>query len=102
MPKRVVPCPRPRAAPDLSPFLAVQQYLALRGVREVAVPFADVLADLVPADAVRTRRDFPQLLTAIQAVAFLYQLQRDRTPEGWVVATIEDYARAREIFVVLL
>ena len=50
------------------------------------------------ADAVRTRRDFPQLLTAIQAVAFLYQAQRERTAEGWVVATIEDYARAREIF----
>jgi DNA polymerase-1 len=90
--------PPTTAAPDLSPFLAMQQYLTLRGVREVTVPFAHVLADLVPADAVRTRRDFPQLLTAIQAVAFLYQLQRYRTPEGWVVATIEDYARVREIF----
>ena len=90
--------PPTTVAPDLSPFLAMQQYLTLRGVRNVSVPFANVLADLVPADAVRTRRDFPQLLTAIQAVAFLYQLQRDRTPEGWVVATIEDYARVREIF----
>jgi hypothetical protein len=91
--------PPTTSAPDTAPFIAMQLYLALRGVREVAVPFAGVLADLVPADAVRTRRDFPQLLTAIQAVAFLYQLQRDRTPEGWVVATIEDYAQAREIFV---
>ena len=91
--------PPTTAAPDLSPFIAMQQYLALRGVRQVAVPFADVLADLVPADAVRTRRDFPQLLTAIQTVAFLYQVQRDRTPEGWILATVDDYAQAREIFV---
>ncbi len=76
----------------------MQRYLALRGVREVAVPFAAVLADLVPADAVRTRRDFPQLLTAVQTVAFLHQQQRERTPEGWVVATIDDYVRAREVF----
>jgi DNA polymerase I len=91
--------PPTNSAPDSAPFISMQHYLALRGVREVAVPFAGVLADLVPADAVRTRRDFPQLLTAVQAVAFLYQLQRDRTPEGWVVATLEDYAQAREIFV---
>ena len=77
------------ATPDLEPFLALQRYLALRGIREVAVPYAAVLADLVPASAVRTRRDFPQLLTAIQAIAFLYQAQRERTPDGWVVATID-------------
>src|ERR671910_731223 len=96
MPRRVVPCHQPRL-PQIS-VPTSPRYLELRGVREVAVPFAAVLADLVPADAVRTRRDFPQLLTAIQAVAFLYQLQRGRTSEGWIVATIEDYARAREIF----
>jgi DNA polymerase-1 len=86
------------ALPDLEPFLALQRYFELRGIRQVAVPFAKALADLVPASAVRTRRDFPQLLTAIQTVAFLQQMQRERTADEWVVATIDDYTQARAIF----
>ena len=43
------------------------------------------------------RRDFRQLLTTIQTVAFLYQCQRSRTREGWVEARIEDYEMAREL-----
>jgi len=82
---------------DLTVFLAVQEYLKLAGERRIAVPFAAVLANEVPATAVRMRRDFRQLLTCIQAIAFLHQCQRGRTPEGWVEATIEDYALARDL-----
>jgi hypothetical protein len=56
-----------------------------------------VLAVLVPAKTIRMRRDFRQLLTTIQAVAFLHQCQRPRTPEGWVEATLDDYAIARDL-----
>lgn len=45
----------------------------------------------------RMRRDFRQLLMTIQAVAFLYQSQRGRTLEGWVEATVEDFAVARQL-----
>jgi hypothetical protein len=48
-------------APDLTPFLAVQRWLTVAGQRQVLVPFSAVLADLLPADAVRMRRDFRQL-----------------------------------------
>jgi hypothetical protein len=82
---------------DLGPLIAVQRWLTVTGIKRVAVPFAGVLADLVPSHAVRMRRDFRQLLTTIQAVAFLYQCQRQRTPEGWIEATIEDYMIAREL-----
>jgi hypothetical protein len=82
---------------DLEPFLAAQRWLALAGVRQVAVPFAEKLADLVPANAVRMRRDFRQLLTCTQTVALLYQRQRNRTPDGWVEAIFADYAMAREL-----
>lgn len=82
---------------DLAPFHAAQRWLELAGERRIAVPFAPVLADLLPATAVRMRRDFRQLLTTIQAIALLHQCQRDRTPEGWVEATIADYALAREL-----
>ncbi len=82
---------------DLAPFHALQTWLKLAGERQVAVPFAAVLAELVPATAVRMRRDFRELLTCIQTVALLYQCQRPRTREGWVEASIEDYATARDL-----
>ena len=82
---------------DLTPYLALQRWLTLAGVHQVAVPFADILATLVPPHAVRMRRDFRQLLTCIQAVALLHQRQRSKSREGWIVATIDDYAQARTL-----
>jgi hypothetical protein len=82
---------------DVNPFLDLQRWLREAGVRQVSIPFAHVLAQLVPAKAVRMRRDFRQLLTTIQACAFLYQCQRERTPEGWTLATLDDYEIARRL-----
>ncbi|MBI3966265.1 MAG: hypothetical protein HY329_11585 [Chloroflexi bacterium] len=82
---------------DVSAFIALQRYIALSDVGDVAVPFAKVLADLVPANAVRLRRDFSQLLTCIQSIALLYQCQRERLPDGRIIATIEDYTYARRL-----
>ena len=92
---RVVP--HGNGAIDLAPFHAMQQWLTLAGERRISVPFAPVLVDLLPATADRTRRDYRQLLTTIQADAFFQQCQRGRTPEGWVEATVEDYARVRKL-----
>jgi len=89
--------PNNDAEVDLQPYLALQQWLERFGERRVAVPFAGALADLVPSDAVRMRRDFKQLLTAIEAIALLFQCQRRRTPEGWVEATFDDYRQARRL-----
>jgi hypothetical protein len=63
----------------------------------VIVPFARVLSELVPAKAVRMRRDFRQLLTCIQALALLYQCQRPRTHDGAIIASVEDYRQARAL-----
>ena len=54
--------PGTRQSIDLQPFLALQQWLRAAGVRHVAVPFADALAETVPAEAVRMRREFRQLI----------------------------------------
>lgn len=89
--------PRAADAIDLEPFHALQRWLTLAGEHRVAVPYADTLAKLLPSNAVRMRRDFRQLLTCIQAVALLHQTQRRRTPEGWIVAEITDYAIAHEL-----
>jgi hypothetical protein len=85
------------AAPDPTPFIALQRYLALSDTRRVTVPFAEVLAQLVPAVTVRMRRDFRQLLTCVQTIALLRQCQRARTADGVVIATIDDYAEARRL-----
>jgi hypothetical protein len=82
---------------DIKPLLDLQRWLASAGLRRVKVPFAHVLAERVPAEAVRMRRDFRQLLTTIQTIAFLRQCQRPRTADGCVWATIEDYAEARKL-----
>jgi len=88
---------RSRPSPDLAPFLALQWWLRLAGGRRVIVPFASALAEKVPPDHVRMRRDFRQLLTLIQSCALLHQCQRPRSADGAIVATIEDYRLVREL-----
>ena len=85
----------PKARPDYAPFLALQQWLELGGERRVTVPFSAALAALLPADAVRMRRDFPQMLTAIRSLALLQQRRRVRSATGAIEAAIEDYAAVR-------
>jgi hypothetical protein len=86
-----------RADVDLEPFHAAQRWLAHAGESRVIVPFARELAALVPAAAVRARRDFKQLLATVKTFAFLSQIDRKRSHDGMVVATIDDYARARRL-----
>lgn len=77
--------------PDLRPFHEAQRWLAEEGDHEVAIPFADTLAVHYPADQVRARRDFIQLLALIQASAVLHQRQRERDDFGRIIATEADY-----------
>jgi hypothetical protein len=86
-----------RPSVDLRPFVALQEWLAECGTRRVTIPFSIALSGLVPASAVRMRRDFPRLLAIIKAAALLHQCQRERLSDGTVVATLEDYAQVREI-----
>jgi len=55
------------------------------------------LAELIPAGAVRMRRDFPQLLACVQAVALLHVCQRVHNPQGSIQAAIQDYRNALEL-----
>ncbi len=89
--------PTSTQAVDTGPLIALQRWLELAGDRDVAVPFAEALAELLPAGAVRMRRDFRQLLTFVQAIALLHQRTRARTEEGWIVATLQDYEAARQV-----
>jgi len=83
-------------APLTPDWHALQLWLACRP-NVVLVPFANVLADLVDARAVRLRRDFPTILSLIGAHALLHQATRQRASDGAVVATIDDYAAVRKL-----
>ena len=85
----------PQPTCETAGLVALQRWLELAGDRGVTIPYAHALAQAVPADLVRMRRDFRQLLTVIQAVALLYQRQRERDADGRIIASLEDYAHAR-------
>jgi hypothetical protein len=82
---------------DYGPWHDFQRWLAT-GERRVVVPFADVMAKLIPPVAVRLRRDFNQFICAIQAHALLHREQRDRDEFGRIVADIDnDYETVRQL-----
>jgi hypothetical protein len=82
---------------DYGPWQNFQRWLEL-GERRVVVPFAAAMAELIPALAVRLRRDVGQVIRAIQAHALLHREQRGRDDDGQIVADIErDYATVREL-----
>jgi hypothetical protein len=82
--------------PDLGRWRALQVWLE-SSERQVSVPYAGELAEKMGDVAVRLRRDFSVILSLIRAHALLHQANRERDPEGRVVASVEDYARVREL-----
>ena len=58
----------------------------------VVIPFADKLS--FPSSWMRTRRDHARFLNLIEVLAFLHQHQRQRSPEGAIVASLADYDAA--------
>jgi DNA-binding transcriptional ArsR family regulator len=85
------------AAPNFESWHALQVWLE-GAEHRVSIPYAKILADLIPPVAVRLRRDFGALLNLIRAHALLHQASRNRDDEGRIVATIEeDYAAVREL-----
>jgi CRP-like cAMP-binding protein len=89
------------AGPNVEPWHALQVWLE-GAEHRVFIPYAKILADLIPPVAVRLRRDFGALLNLIRAHAVLHQATRERDGEGRIVATIEDYAAVRELVVDLV
>ena len=82
---------------DLGTWHALQHWLELAGTREVMIPYADKLGELVSDRAVRMRRDMSKILTLISAHAVLHQEQRERDGDGRIVATLADYAAVYDL-----
>ncbi len=93
--------PQASAVPDLSPWIALQEWLTLGELR-VVVPYARQLADAIPPVALRLRRDVPMILGLIETHAILHQVTRERDAQGRIIATLDDYATVRELVADLL
>jgi hypothetical protein len=87
------------AQPDASDRLVSVHHAMQRMLRrrEVVIPYAPRLAELIPARRVEARRAFPHLLSMIQAGALLHQHQRGQDGEGRLIATPADYRLARRL-----
>ncbi len=83
-------------AVDYTGWQALQKLLET-GEHRVEMPFAGMLADMMPPIAVRLRRDFRLLLSLIQAHALLHRERRERDDQGRILATLDDYAAVREL-----
>ncbi|MGH7013983.1 MAG: hypothetical protein ACREEL_07490 [Stellaceae bacterium] len=77
---------------DLEPWRALQRDIGAAVPANVRIPFATKLAELVPPAALRLRRDFPTILSLIQAHAVLHRATRECDGAGAIVATVADYA----------
>jgi len=80
---------------DLDEAHALQEWIGL-GPDDAVIPYAEILVELIPAIAVRLRRDVKLLLNLIKAHAILHQASRERDA-GRVVATLEDYEVPRDL-----
>jgi hypothetical protein len=86
---------------DMTPWHALQTWLEAQDNR-VTIPFSRALVSLVPPLAIRLRRDIGQVLNLIRVHAVLHQATRQRDGEGRIVATLADYAVARELIADLI
>jgi len=84
------------SAINLEPWQALQTWIGA-GERRVVIPYANVLADMVPPLAVRLRRDFRALLTLLRAHALLHKVSRERDDCGRIVASLDDYKVVSEL-----
>jgi hypothetical protein len=83
-------------AADVSSWQALQTWLAA-GPTACVIPYAAQLAELIPPDAVRLRRDFRALLGLIHTHALLHRANRELDAKGRVIATADDYRAVRAL-----
>jgi hypothetical protein len=84
-------------AVDVEPFQWAQRYVRDAGDTRVLVPFGPVLARQLPRNVARMTRAAQMLRALIEAHALLCQCRRERTPDGAIIATLDDYEAVRAL-----
>ena len=82
---------------DRSEWHALYEWILLQAPIQVRIPFAPADCALIPASAVRLRRDVQTVFTLTAAHAALHLDSRTRDTDGYVVATGADYDAARDL-----
>ncbi|CAN5241906.1 hypothetical protein BH18GEM1_BH18GEM1_08240 [soil metagenome] len=70
---------------DAAAWIAASRWLATAGRHDVVVPFSPQIADAVPVDDVRVRRDYDQLIAVIKVHALVHQWGRSREEDGRII-----------------
>jgi hypothetical protein len=81
---------------DYQPWHDLQRWIEAQNNR-VEIPFIGEFAELMPATAVRTRRDFTTVMSLVRAHAILHQANRKRGRDGRILATLDDYEQVRQL-----
>jgi hypothetical protein len=85
------------AVRDRSEWHALFEWRLTQAPVRVRIPFAPRIAELIPASAVRLRRDAQTVFTLTAAHAALHSDLRERDDEEHVIATTADYSAARDL-----
>lgn len=87
--------------PDTPDSIIALHHTAQRLLKcnNVDIPFAKQLKCCLPMERVEVRRTFGHLISLIQAVALLYQYQRQLDDYGQIIATREDYEIVRRYLI---
>jgi hypothetical protein len=85
-----------RCLPDFETWRALHKWIELQEHR-IEIPYAEILHELFPITATRIRRDFSLILNLIKSHAILHQATRERSSEGWIIATVDDYSVVRNL-----
>ncbi|MEO6077200.1 MAG: toprim domain-containing protein [Candidatus Andersenbacteria bacterium] len=86
---------------DYAEWHALQEWIQ-HSDHEVTIPYAHMLAEIIPPVAVRLRRDFKSVLNLITTSAILHQAIRKRNHQNKIIATFEDYEIIRDLIVDIL
>jgi len=77
--------------------LIIDSFQYLERVK-VKIPFADNIARYFPTKSIIMRTNYPRFLDFIRSATALYQFQREKDLEDFLLATGQDYNIARECF----
>jgi hypothetical protein len=81
---------------NLNAWHTFQEWIGYGG-NKVKIPYAQILADLIPPKAVRLRRDFGAMIRLIKIHTLLHQANRERDEQNRIIASLDDYAIVREL-----
>jgi hypothetical protein len=81
---------------DTGPWFALDAMVRSND-KTVTVPFSETLARKLPRTHNRVMRDFPHVISLIQAHALVHQCTRERDDDGSIIATVDDYGAVRDL-----